>query len=90
MNHVQHIAYPLTLHLLYKAFQELAQYAFDPSMWFQFRTRANTRPPSRGESTASALEAKLDGIEGRIDQLLAGMEENLKQGNPPSNDSQSK
>lgn len=89
MNHVQHTAYPLTLHLLYKAFQELAQYAM-PSRWFQFQIRANTRPPSRGESTASALEAKLDGIEDRIDQLLAGMEENLKQDNPASNDSQSK
>jgi hypothetical protein len=67
---------------LNKAFQELAQYA---TPLFEFST-VLIQDLSRGETTASALEAKLDGIEGRIDQLLASMEENLKE-NPTASDS---
>ncbi|KEF62770.1 uncharacterized protein A1O9_00743 [Exophiala aquamarina CBS 119918] len=44
---------------------------------------------AKGESTASALEAKLDGIEDRIDQLLASMEGDLKQNTMSSGGSQS-
>ena len=33
----------------------------------------------RGEQTASALESRLDDIEGRIEQLLASVEQNAKQ-----------
>jgi len=34
---------------------------------------------AHGERTASALETKLDGIESRIEQLLASMENNTRQ-----------
>lgn len=33
----------------------------------------------RGEQTATALEGRLDDIEGRIEQLLASVEQNARQ-----------
>ncbi|KIV77932.1 hypothetical protein PV11_09704 [Exophiala sideris] len=45
---------------------------------------------AHGERTASALESKLDGIESRIEQLLATMENNTPGQNQTSEPSQSK
>jgi hypothetical protein len=36
---------------------------------------------NRGERTASALETRLDGIESKIEQLLASVEEQSSSGN---------
>lgn len=40
----------------------------------------------RGEQTASALEKQLDGIEGRIDELLAAAEEAEREANQRTKD----